>query len=44
MQVNKFVTMTVGLIVGVLLIAGVVAPVIANVSSDNGGGGQWIGY
>ena len=38
MQVNKFVTMTVGLIVGVLLIAGVVAPVIANVSSDNGGG------
>lgn len=35
MQVNKFVTMAVGLIVGVLLIAGVVTPVIANVSSDS---------
>ena len=38
MEVNKFVTMTVGLIVGVLLIAGVVAPVIANVSDDSGSG------
>lgn len=37
MQVNKFMTMAVGLIVGVLLIAGVVTPVIANVSSDGGG-------
>ena len=40
MQVNKFVTMTVGLVVGVLLIAGVVTPVIANVSSDEGGSGE----
>lgn len=39
MNVNNTVTMVVGLVVGVLLIAGVVAPVIANVSSDNGGGG-----
>lgn len=37
MQVNKFMTMVVGLVVGVLLISGVVAPVIANVSSDGGG-------
>ena len=36
MQVNKFVTMAVGLIVGVLLIAGVVTPVIANVSENSG--------
>ncbi len=35
MQVNKFMTLAVGLVVGVLLIAGVVAPVIANVSSDS---------
>lgn len=35
MQVNKFMTLAVGLIVGVLLIAGVVTPVIANVSSDS---------
>ena len=40
MNVNNTVTMVVGLVVGVLLIAGVVAPVIANVSSDNGGGGE----
>ncbi len=37
MQVNKFMAMAVGLVVGVMLIAGVVAPVIANVSSDGGG-------
>ena len=35
MQVNKFMTLAVGLVVGVILIAGVVAPVIANVSSDS---------
>lgn len=39
MQVNKFVTMTVGLIVGVLLISGVVAPVIANVTDSGDSGG-----
>lgn len=39
MNVNNTVTMVVGLVVGVLLIAGVVTPVIANVSSDEGGGG-----
>lgn len=42
MQVNKFVTMAVGLIVGVLLISGVVAPVIANVSSNGDGGGSGV--
>lgn len=36
MQVNKFTTMAVGLIVGVLLIAGVVTPVIADVSENSG--------
>ena len=36
MQVNKFMTMVVGLIVGVMLIAGVVTPVIANVSENSG--------
>lgn len=42
MQVNKFVTMTVGLVVGVLLISGVVAPVIASVSSDSGDSGSGV--
>ena len=42
MQVNKFITMAVGLIVGVLLIAGVVAPVIANVSDTDDSGGSAI--
>ena len=40
MDTKNFMTMTVGLIVGVLLIAGVVTPVIANVSSDEGGSGS----
>lgn len=40
MNVNKTVTMVVGLVVGVLLIAGVVTPVISNVSSDDGGSGS----
>lgn len=36
MDVKQYTMMAVGLIVGVLLISGVVAPVIANVSSDDG--------
>lgn len=40
MNINNTVTMVVGLVVGVLLIAGVVTPVIANVSSDEGGSGS----
>lgn len=39
MDVKQYTTLTVGLIVGVLLIAGVVTPVIANVSSDSGDSG-----
>lgn len=39
MDVKQYTMMAVGLVVGVLLIAGVVAPVIANVSSNGGGGG-----
>lgn len=38
MNINNTVTMVVGLVVGVLLIAGVVTPVIANVSDDSGSG------
>ena len=38
MQVNKFVTMAVGLIVAVVLVAGLMVPVISSLSSDNGGG------
>ena len=39
MDVKKFVTMSVALIIGIVLIAGVVTPVIASVSSDSGGNG-----
>lgn len=42
MDVKQYITLAVGLIVGVLLIAGVVTPVIANVSSDNGGSGSGV--
>lgn len=40
MEIKQFTMLAVGLIVGVLLITGVVAPVIANVSSDDGGSGS----
>lgn len=42
MEVNKFVTMTVGLIVGVLLVSGLMVPVISSVSSqsDSGSDGE----
>lgn len=39
MNVNNTVTMVVGLVVGVLLVAGLMVPVIASVSSDEGGSG-----
>ena len=38
MDVKNFVTMSIALIIGVVLIAGVVAPVIADVSDDSGSG------
>lgn len=44
LEIKQYTTLIIGLIVGVLLIAGVVAPVIANVSSDNGGGGETVTY
>lgn len=37
MQVNKFVTMAVGLIVAVVLVSGLMVPIISSVSSDDGG-------
>ena len=40
MDIKQYITLAVGLIVGVLLISGVVAPVIANVSSNGGGTGE----
>lgn len=44
MDIKQYTTLTIGLIVGVLLIVGVVAPVIANMSSDNGGSGETVTY
>ena len=44
MQVNKFVTMAVGLIVAVVLVSGLMVPVISSVSSESGGDlneGEW---
>ncbi|MBQ1296006.1 MAG: hypothetical protein IIY21_18310 [Clostridiales bacterium] len=38
MEIKQYITMAVGLIVGVLLISGAVAPVIANVSGNSGSG------
>ena len=43
MNVNNTVTMVVGLVVGVLLVAGLMVPVIASVSSDDGGSGSGSG-
>lgn len=40
MEIKQYIMMAVGLIVGVLLIAGVVAPVISDVSSDDDGAGE----
>lgn len=42
MDVKNFVTMSIALIIGVVLIAGVVTPVIADVSSDSGDSGSGV--